>query len=110
MNSTQSTATLTNVMATASVGSNSNIAVYNSASLAKIMNVTASGTGGTLGVGVNNYSGAGSYTLKINNSIISGTHYSISAIQPYFTTLVGSSELVGGSSVGATCEGVYNSS
>lgn len=109
MNGDHSSATLTNVTTMASGSSGSNIGLYNHTASATLMNVTATGTGGTLAVGVNNYAGSGSYTVRINNSRISGTSYSISAVQPYFTTLVGSSELGGGSAAGATCAGVYNS-
>jgi hypothetical protein len=111
MNSDHSSSALTNVTATASGGSNSNLGVYNHTASATMMNVTATGTGGSvLAVGVDNYAGSGSYTVKINNSKITGTSYSVASVLPYFTTLVSSSELVGGAAAGATCAGVYNAS
>ena len=105
-----SSATLTNVTATGSGGTSTNIGVYNHTSSATMMNVTATGTGGsTLNAGVYNYASSGSYTVKINHSIISGTSSSVNTDSQNFTTLVGSSEL-GGASVNGpvTCAGVYD--
>ena len=108
MNSSASVATLTNVTATASGASGSNIGVYNSGSSATMLSVTVVATGGTANTAVNNYGGGSTYSVKIKNSVINGTTFSISN-QPNFTTHVGSTEISGaliGS--GVTCAGVYN--
>lgn len=111
MNGNSSTVSMVNVTATAAGASGSNVGVYNHTASATMMGVMASGSGGTtLSAGVNNYAGSGSYPVKILNSIISGSMYSVSAVSN-MPTYVGSSEFRGGLVLGSvTCAGVYNAS
>ncbi|MGB3906287.1 MAG: hypothetical protein WBB22_15360, partial [Anaerolineae bacterium] len=128
--------TMTNVTASASGGSSSNLAVWNQHSSATLTNVTASAQGtGSKGL-LNSATTSGTVLVTVDHSRISGDIYGLyndpaSATNPYtvtvdtslvnggtstisnglnVTTLVGASQLAGGTVTGSgfTCAGVYD--
>lgn len=131
----QSSPTMTNVNASAS-GGTQNYGVYNQSSSPVMMNVIATTWGGTnnygmwnasssltiqnsiinahdgsLNDGIHNTASSGSYTLKINNSQITGSTSTIYQESTY-TTQVGASQLIGAGAFGGTyvCVASYNGS
>jgi len=102
-----SSPTMTNVIATASGGASYNYGVYNSASSPTMTNVTASALGGTANYGVYNST---SGTVKINNSVITGSTHTIYN-EPGVIGRVGGTKLDGGvaTSFGTfTCAAIYD--
>jgi len=111
-NSSSSSPTMTNVTASASGGTSENYGVWNLSSSPTMTNVSASATGGTgtFNSGVRNDADSGTYTVRINNSQISGSSSTI-VNDTEFTTLIGASQLSGGAVIGGgtvTCAGVYD--
>jgi hypothetical protein len=108
-----SSPTMTHVIASAS-GDDTAYGVYNYESPLTMTDVTASASGGTTGnYGIYNVGNlAGDYTVKVNNSQITGGTSTIYNGEG-FTTFIGASLLDGGAITGlgvVTCAGVYNES
>jgi pectin methylesterase-like acyl-CoA thioesterase len=100
-----SSPTMMNVSAIASGGTNS-IGLYNFASSATINNCVISGSN----YGIDNFASSSSYTVRVNNSQISGGTNTIRN-DAEFTTRVGASQLSGGAVIGGgtvSCAGVYD--
>jgi hypothetical protein len=95
--------------ATASGGSN-NYGVWNASSSPTIQNSVISASGGT-NDGLHNVATSGSYTVKLNNSQITGNTSTIYQ-DSHYTTQVGASQLAGGGAFGGTyiCVASYNGS
>jgi hypothetical protein len=105
-----SSPTMTNVTASASGGPHYNNGVDNWASSPTINNSVISASGGTENYGIYNDAASGTYTVRVNNSTISGVTNTIYN-DTEFTVRVGASQLSGGaiSSGGTvTCAGVYD--
>jgi hypothetical protein len=112
VNQNSSSPSLLNVAVTASGGIIS-IGVHNVDSSATMFNVTAIGSGGANNIGVANNSTSGLYAVTIQNSVISGSSYTVSnSDNATITTHVGSTQLISGHSPSTygsvTCAGVYN--
>jgi len=112
-NFSSSSPTMTGVSASASGGTTSNYGVYNDSSSPTINNSLISASGGTSGnYGITNSANGGTYTVRVNNSQISGSSNTI-VNDTEFTTRVGASQLSGGAAfnpIGGTvsCVGVYD--
>jgi len=106
-----SSPTMTNVTASASGGTNYNYGVYNASSSPTMTNVTASASGGTDNYGIYNDASSGAYTVRVNNSQITGSTNTIYN-DSEFTTRIGASQLSGGvvsvNGGTVTCIGVYD--
>jgi hypothetical protein len=107
------TPTLTNVTANATGPAGSdNYGIYDVGAAPQIRNSVLSAGGGTTSYGIFNFDwSGGSYLIRVDDSIVSGTTNSISN-DSLFTVRVGASKLSGsvlanGGTV--TCAGVYNS-
>ena len=101
---------MTNITATASGWGAANYGVYNYRSSPTIQNSTISGNDGTDNYGIFNDATSGVYTVTVNNSQITGGTNTIRN-DAEFTTLIGASKLEGGGVGGSgaiTCAGVYN--
>jgi hypothetical protein len=106
INDSSSSPVMTNVTASASGGTDS-CGVYNYSSSPTMMNVALSASEGTSNYGVYNSVGG---TITINNSVITGSTYTIRN-GTGATTRVGNTKLAGGSvsnSGTLTCAGVYD--
>jgi Pectinesterase len=110
MYNNSSSVTLANVNASAAAGTNS-YGVYNYQCGPTINNSVITSGGASNSYGIYNIAASGIYTLRVNNSQISGGTNSIYNYSG-FTTRVGASQLSGGAvSVGGgivTCAGVYD--
>jgi hypothetical protein len=106
-----SSPTMMNVTTSASGGTYDNIGVYNYQCSPIINNSAISGSGGTNNYGIYNSAGSGTYTVRVDNSLVSGGTNTIRN-DAEFTTRVGASQLSGGAvSAGGgtlTCAGVYD--
>jgi len=102
-----------NVTASASGGSTNNIGVYNLSSSPTLHNCTLHASGGTSAFGIRNSATGGSYTVRVDNSQVSGSTNTIYN-ESEFSTLVGATLLDGGAVAPnggtVTCAGVYNES
>jgi hypothetical protein len=104
-----SSPTMTNVIVTAS--GLTGHGVYNNSSSVTMTNTTiVADSDFSDGYGIFNQADSGSYTVKVNNSQITGGANTI-VNDSEFTTLVGASQLDGGAVTGSgtvTCAGVYD--
>ncbi|MEO6060601.1 MAG: hypothetical protein ABIQ99_01530, partial [Thermoflexales bacterium] len=98
---------LENVTVSASSGGG-NYGMYNVDSSPTVNNSVIAGIGGT-NFGIYNVTSGGSFIVRVTNSQIVGSSFTI-ATNPSYTTLVVASQLSGGSTFGGTvtCVGVYD--
>jgi len=109
INESSSSPTMTDSTATAS-GGNDSYGVWNDSSSFVIQNSVISASEGIYANdGLHNIATTGSYTIKINNSQITGGTSTIYQ-DSYYTTMVGASQLAGGGVFGGTyiCAASYN--
>ena len=104
-----SSPTMNNVTATAT-GGTYNYGIWNALSSPTIQNSVISASGGYPNDGIHNYATSGSYTVKINNSQITGSNSTIYQVDSFYTTQIGASQLAGGGVFGGTynCVASYN--
>jgi hypothetical protein len=108
MYNSSSSVAMTDATAAASGGTN-NYGVLNAFSTLTVQNSVIKGSGGGTNDGIHSTASTGSYTVKINNSQVTGFNSTIYQ-DSHYTTQVGASQLAGGGVFGGTylCVGSYN--
>ena len=108
IHNTASSPVLTNIKVTASQGT-SNYGLWNDSSSTTIQNSIINGSGGGTNDGIHNIASSGSYTVKIDNSQVTGFTSTIYQ-DSHYTTQVGASQVIGAGVFGGTytCVASYN--